>query len=119
MANATKSFFELGVWQKAHKLVMEVYALTSNFPQSEIFGLTSQIRRAAISIPANIAEGYKRYGKAEKIRFYNIAQSSLEEVKYYIFLSEELNYVENGKKVGSLAEEVSKMLESYSRQIKS
>lgn len=69
--------------EKAHKLVLETYALTNSFPKSEIYGLTSQLRRSVISIPANIAEGFKKKGKADKIRFLNIAQGSLEETRYY------------------------------------
>lgn len=118
MLSSTKSFFELEVWQKAHKLVLEVYTFSKDFPQSELFGLTNQLRRASVSIPANIAEGYKRIGKPDKIRFYNIAQSSLEEVRYYIFLSSELGYIQDITKLKNLAEEVSKMLDSYIKQIK-
>lgn len=68
----TKSFEELLVWQKAHSFVLRVYRLTSEFPKSEQFGLTSQFRRAAVSIPANIAEGYKKKGKPDKLRFFNM-----------------------------------------------
>ncbi len=69
-----KRFQDLIVWQKAHQLVLSVYRCSKDFPRSEIYGLTSQIRRAAISIPANIAEGFKKKGKADKCRFMNIAQ---------------------------------------------
>ncbi len=69
-----KRFQDLIVWQKAHQLVLSVYRFSKDFPRSEIYGLTSQIRRAAISIPANIAEGFKKKGKADKCRFMNIAQ---------------------------------------------
>jgi len=117
MNQPTKTFFELEVWQKAHKLVLEVYSITKDFPRSELFGLTSQIRRAAISVPGNIAEGYKRIGKPDKIRFYNIAQSSLEEVKYYVFLSKELDFINDNTKIKNMTEEVSKMLETYIKQI--
>jgi len=119
MNKPSRSFFELEVWQKAHKLVLEVYFITQDFPQSELFGLTSQIRRASTSIPANIAEGYKRMGKPDKIRFYNIAQGSLEEVKYFVFLSKELGYINDYTKLKNLTEEVSKMLDSYIKQIQS
>ena len=117
MNKPTKNFFELEVWQKAHNLVLEVYSISKDFPKSELFGLTSQIRRAAISIPANIAEGYKRIGKADKIRFYNISQASLEEVKYFLFLSKELGYINEYTKIKNMTEEVSKMLEMYIKQI--
>lgn len=73
---STKIFTEVQAWQLAHKFVLEVYKLTKKFPREEIFGLTSQFRRAAVSIAANIAEGYKKRGKKDKIRFYNISQGS-------------------------------------------
>ncbi|GJQ57924.1 MAG: hypothetical protein SCALA701_07250 [Candidatus Scalindua sp.] len=79
-----KSFQELVVWQKAHELVLSIYRFSKDFPKSEMYGLTSQIRRAAISVPANIAEGFKKRGKADKCRFMNIAQGSLEECRYYL-----------------------------------
>ena len=82
----SKSFQDLLVWQKAHKLVLLIYEYSDKFPQKEIYGLTSQFRRAAISIPANIAEGYKKKSKADKSRFMNIAQGSLEECRYYLIL---------------------------------
>ena len=88
----TRSFKDLIVWQKAHKFVLDVYNYTKAFPQDEIYGLTSQFRRAAVSIAANIAEGFKRTGKKEKLRFYNISQSSLEECRYYLILARDLNY---------------------------
>jgi four helix bundle protein len=88
-----KGFRKLLVWQKAHQMVMVVYKLTENFPKSELFGLSSQIRRAAVSVPANIAEGYAAGGKGQFSRFLNIAQGSLAEVEYYLILSTDLNYV--------------------------
>lgn len=114
---ATKTFQELQVWKKAHILVLDVYKLTNDFPSNELYGLTTQIRRASISVPANIVEGYKRNGKAEKVRFYNIAQASLEEVKYLLLLSFDLNY-SNNNELYNFADEVSKMLEAYIKGIK-
>jgi four helix bundle protein len=111
-----KTFEDLIVWQKAHSFVIETYKYTSNFPQDEKSGLTSQYRRAAVSIAANIAEGFKKRGKADKARFMNIAQGSLEECKYYLILSKDLNYGENQQLINIL-NEVSKMLESYSTTI--
>ena len=119
MKTSSKTFFELEVWQKAHQLVLEIYKITQDFPQSELFGITSQVRRASSSIPANIAEGYQRIGRADKIRFYNIAQASLEEVKYYLFLSRDLGYINNYTKLKNMTEEVSKMLDAYIRKIQS
>jgi four helix bundle protein len=107
-----KSFEELLVWQKAHRFVLDVYALTDKFPRHELFGLTSQLRRAAISIPANIAEGFKKQTKPEKARFLNIAQGSLEECRYYLLLSRDLKYGDPVKLFAQL-EEISKMLDAY------
>ena len=88
----SKKFEELIVWQKAHQIVLKVYKITSCFPKDELFGLTSQYRKAAVSIPANIAEGFGRSGIKDKIKFYNIAQGSLNECYYYNILSRDLRY---------------------------
>lgn len=82
-----KSFQDLIVWQKAHQFFLSTYHFSSNFPKTEIYGLTSQFRRAAISIPANIAEGFKKKTSPDKLRFMNIAQGSLEECRYYLILA--------------------------------
>lgn len=94
MGNA-KSFKDLIVWQKSHELVIEIYKITKLFPQEEKFGLVSQMRRAAVSVPANIAEGFIKRSIRDKSSFYNIAQGSLEELKYYLILSEYLGYAIN------------------------
>jgi len=111
-----KTFQDLIVWQKAHQLVLSVYRYSEGFPQREIYGLTSQLRRAAMSVPANIAEGFKKKGKADKVRFMNIAQGSLEECRYYLILSKDLGYGESSELTFTL-EEVSKLLESYASSI--
>jgi four helix bundle protein len=111
-----RSFEQLIVWQKAHCFVLSVYRFTDNFPQKEIYGLTSQFRRAAVSIPANIAEGFKKRGRADKVRFLNIAQGSLEECRYYLILAKDLNYGDTVHLHPQL-EEVSKLLEAYSSKI--
>ena len=80
-------------WQKAHEFVLLVYKISKHFPEDERFGLTSQLRRAAVSIEANIAEGYRKIGKADKLRFLNIAQGSLEECRDYRILAKDLNYI--------------------------
>jgi len=113
----SSSFKDLLVWRKAHQFVLEVYMLTKNFPKDELYGLTSQFRRAAVTIPANIAEGYTRKGEKDKLRFYNIAQGSLEECRYYIILSDDLGYLQNSE-MNNLLEEISKMLVSYMNKIK-
>ena len=115
--NKSKSFTNLIVWQKAHQFVLEVYKVTKNFPKDETYGLTSQFRRASVSIPANIAEGFRKRGKNDKVRFLNISEGSLEECKYYLILSRDLNYTDNNKELINLAEEVSKLLGAYSKAI--
>ncbi len=111
-----KTFQDLIVWQKAHKLVLEIYKSTKNFPDDERFGLTSQVRRSAVSIPANIAEAFKKWHKNDKIRFLSIAQCSLEETRYYLILAKDLNYIEPDE-LFILLEDVSKLLHSYSSKI--
>jgi len=111
-----KSFEDLLVWQKAHSFVLMVYRLTGAFPKHEIFGLTSQFRRAAVSIPANIAEGFRRRGSSDKARFFNIAQASLEECRYYLILVRDLEYADT-QEASSLTQEVSKLLEAYVKSI--
>ena len=111
-----KSFEDLIVWQQAHQFVLGVYRCTEKFPAKEVYGLTSQLRRAAVSIPANIAEGFKKRGKADKGRYLNIAQGSLEECRYYLILCTELRYADCSDLQSKLAT-VSKLLEAYSRSI--
>ncbi len=117
--NVSRSFKDLFVWQKAHEFVLDVYKTTLVFPKEELYGLTSQFRRAAVSCPANISEGYTKKGKADKLRFLNISQASLEECRYYLILSKDLNYisVENFNFMEGKAEEVSKLLNSYMKKI--
>ena len=113
---AARTFRDLVAWQKAHEFVLGVYALTADFPRQETYGLTSQMRRAAISIPANIAEGFRRRGKADKARFLNIAQASLEESHYYLVLARDLHYGDTAK-LESALDEVSRLLGTYARAI--
>jgi four helix bundle protein len=87
-----RSFADLEVWRKAHAFVLAVYRFTAAFPAEERYGLTSQFRRAAVSIPANVAEGFRRHGAADKARFFNTAEGSLEECRYFCILSEDLGY---------------------------
>jgi four helix bundle protein len=113
----TKIFTDLIVWQKAYALVSEVYRMTASFPKSEIYGLTSQFRRAAVSIPANIAEGYKKRGHKDKLNYLNIAQGSLEEYRYYLILARDLEYG-SSEILNNLIIEVSKLLTKYSDVIR-
>jgi four helix bundle protein len=112
-----RTFQDLVVWRKAHQFVLAVYKLTAVFPKSETYGLCSQMRRAAVSIPANIAEGSRRTGRADKIRFMNTAESSLEESRYYLILSRDLEYGDTGAPM-ALLEEVSRLLSAYSKAIR-
>ena len=92
MRTPAKKFEDLVVWQKAHQFVLATYRLSRTFPRSETYGLSSQFRRAAVSVAANIAEGFRKRGKADKLRFYNIAQGSIEESRYYLILVKDLEY---------------------------
>ena len=114
----SKSFRDLIVWRKAHEFVLETYKVTKDFPKEEIYGLTSQLRRAAISVAANISEGYKKYGLRDKIRFFNTAEGSLEECKYYLILAQDLSYIETADKLNSQSEEISKLLFAYIKTIR-
>ncbi len=110
------TFKDLQIWRKSHAVVLKVYALTATFPKSELFGLTSQMRRAAVSVPANIAEGFKRRGRMDKARFLGIAAGSLEELRYYGLLAADLNLTQ-GDALAVDLDEVSRMLSSYERTI--
>ena len=111
-----KSFQDLLVWQKAHQFVLNVYKFTKILPKDEQYGLISQFRRSAISIPANIAEGFKKRGKTDKARFMNIAQGSLEESRYYLILIRDLKYGSIDEHLANL-NEISKLLENYRNKI--
>src|SRR4051794_8999664 len=113
----SRSFQDVEVWQRAHQWVLAVYRLTDGFPKQEMFGLTSQLRRAAISVPANFVEGFKKTGKADKLRFYNISQGSLEECRYYLILAKDLGYGDTQVLTADL-EIISRMLEAYMRAIR-
>lgn len=112
-----KNFMDLVVWQKAHEFVLSMYRLTTDFPREEIYGLTSQLWRAVISVAANIAEGFKKTGAADKIRFLNILQGSLEECRYYLILAEDLAYASVDVRASHI-DEVAKLLTAYSNAIK-
>jgi four helix bundle protein len=112
-----KRFSDLIVWQKAHQFVLCAYQLSANFPKTETYGLTSQLRRSAVSIPANIAEGFRKRTRLDKLRFLNIAQASLEECRYYLMLVKDLGYGST-EKLDSQLTEVSKLLYGYSEAIR-
>ena len=115
----TNDFHGIVAWQKAHDFVLMVYKETKSFPDFEKFGLSSQFQRAAVSIPANIAEGYKKLSRSDKLRFYNIAQGSLEECRYYVLLSRDLGYIneEHYSLLLDIVEETSKLLNGYCKGI--
>lgn len=105
-------FEHLVVWQKAHSLVLDIYKVTARLPDHEKYGLRSQMCRSAVSVPANIAEGFKRFGFNDKTRFYNIAQSSLEELRYYCILCRDLGYEIDESLLQQKTAEVGRMLTS-------
>jgi four helix bundle protein len=109
-------FQDLVFWQKAHQFVLSSYHLSNSFPSNETYGLTSQFRRAAISVPANIAEDFKKKTKPDKARYMNIAQASLEECRYYLILAKDLGYGHTSLSMSQL-EEVSKLLEAYTSSV--
>jgi four helix bundle protein len=117
MEKPARCFQDLIVWQKSHQLVLDTYRYTKGFPKEELYGVTSQLRRSVVSIPANISEGFKKRGKGDKLRFLNIAQGSLEESRYFIILANDLKYGDTSE-LQTQMEEVSKLLEAYSKSIR-
>jgi len=113
------TYKDLKVWQKADKLVIEIYKITKSFPKEEIYGLTSQLRRAALSIPTNIVEGYTRKGDKELSRFISIAIGSMAETEYLLDLSKRLGYMKENefKNVEVLRDEVGKLLWTFYKKI--
>ncbi|HWR53783.1 MAG TPA: four helix bundle protein [Bryobacteraceae bacterium] len=112
----TTKFEDVVVWRKAHAMVLAVYHMTARFPSEERFGLTSQFRRAAISVAANIAEGYRKRGRADKIRMLNVAEGSLAECQCYLLLSRDLGYADPTCLLEQ-ADEVERLLVGYSHAI--
>ncbi len=117
MKTKIERFEDLEVWKKAHKLAIETYNMTKQFPNEEKFGIVSQMRRSAVSVSANIAEGFKRRTPKDKSNFYNMSQSSLEELKYYFILSKDLGYLQSEKDLQNLIESIGKMLYGLIRSI--
>lgn len=113
---AATRFEDLIVWQKAHEFVLSVYKYSEGFPRQEEFALKSQLRKAAISIPANIAEGFRRRGRADKARFINMSEASSDECCYYLILSRDLGYGNPAELLAKL-EEVSKILRAYASSL--
>jgi len=111
-----RTFRDLVVWRKAHEFVLGTYRLTALFPKQETYGLCSQLRRSAVSIAANVAEGFRKRGRADKLRFMNTAEGSAEECRYYLILAQDLGYGET-EDLMAVLEEVSRLLNAYSKAI--
>jgi four helix bundle protein len=111
-----RSFEDLVMWQKAHAFVLRVYKLSRAFPREQTYGLTAQLRRAAVSVPANIAEGFKRRKNPDKARLMNVAEGSLEEARYYLRLAKDLGYPSD-KALDQDATEVGRILGAYVRSL--
>jgi four helix bundle protein len=110
MAPKIENFEDLVVWKRAHAFVLEIYRITRDYPNDEKFSLVSQMRRAAVSIAANIAEGFKKRTPRDKSHFYNISQGSLEELRYYLILSADLGYLKTSEDLKVFTEEIGRML---------
>ena len=123
MDEKIKNFYDLNAWRKAHLLVLEVYKITEHFPKEELYGIVSQLCRAACSITANIAEGFARYHFKDKIRFYYQARGSAAEVQNFLILAKDLNFItiDSCRKLGLMSNEVAKLIngliKSTERQI--
>ena len=113
---AARSFRDLLVWRKAHEFVLAVYGFTAGFPKQETYGLALQMRRAAVSVPANTAEGFRRRGRADKARYMNLSEGSLEECRYYLILAQDLGYGDPTH-LSAVAEEGSRLLNAYAAAI--
>jgi four helix bundle protein len=113
-----RSFEDLVIWQKGHEIALRLYRVTTTFPRNELYGLTSQMRRAAVSVPGNIAEGFKRRQRPDKARVMNIAQASLEELRYYFILARDLDYLAKGEQWKDV-EVLARMLAAYTNSLRS
>jgi len=116
-----ENFRKLKVWQKAHSLVLLVYKITATIPEEERYGLISQMRRAAVSIAANLAEGSKKQSVRLRLHFHSIAEGSLEELKYYLLLCNDLGYLRDSisiEEFWNLSREVGGMLHGLSESLK-
>ncbi len=119
MRENIKNFYELDAWKKAHQFVLDIYKITKNFPEEELFGVTNQLKRAASSITANIAEGFSRYHYNDKVRFYINARGSISEIQSFLFLSKDLSFFgeKTFKTLFDLSEEVGKLINGLIRSI--
>ena len=115
-----RSYRELMVWQKSYALALAVYQATRAFPRSELFGLTSQFRRAAVSVPANIAEGYCRRSRPDYLRFLSISQGSIGEIDTLLSLARDLSYLDaaTGQQLAGVVDEIGKMLTRLTQNLR-
>lgn len=114
-----RNFYDLEAWRVAHRLVLYIYQTTRNFPRDELFGITSQIRRATSSVTANIAEGFARYHFNDKIRFYHQARGSVGEVQNFLLLAKDLDYIphDDFQKIGALTKQAMRLINGLIRSI--
>jgi len=119
MDNNARGFRQLGVWQKAYEMTLEIYRLTKKFPKSELYGLISQILRAAVSVPANIAEGYERNHKKEYLQFLFIARGSLGEIETLLLLAKDLDYMtdDDHRAIDAKRSETARMLQGLIKSL--
>jgi four helix bundle protein len=115
-----KDFRQLKVWEKSHQLALAIYKITKEFPKEELYGLTSQIRRASMSIPTNIAEGCGRHTDADFARFLQMAMGSASETEYQLILAHDLDFLSNDsyEQLRNEAEEVKRMLASLLKTLR-
>ena len=118
MTERLTDFRQLNVWQKAHKLVLDIYEITKKFPKEEKTELVSRMRKAAMNIPVKIAEGFMRRSPREKSTAYKACQEAVEELKYYLILSADLEYIKDGEEMLLATEEVGRMLTGLVRSVK-
>ncbi len=114
---ARQRYESLEMWQVAHQWVLEVYRIAGRFPSHETFGLASQLRRSAASVPTNMVEGYRREGDADKLRFLNIAHASLDEADYQLLLAHDLGYGDT-RHLRDTVLSIARMLSAYARPIR-
>lgn len=112
-----RDFTNIIAWQKSHELTLRVYRMTESFPKQELFGLVSQMRRCAVSVPSNIVEGFRRKTRADCLHFYTIALGSLEELKYQLLLAKDLRYITNTEydAASEAAAEVGKLINAWKK----
>lgn len=119
--NQINSYKDLFIWQKGIKIVTLVYQLVKSFPKEELFALTNQLKRASVSVPSNIAEGYGRNSEKSFHHFLNISRGSLFEIETQLFIAKEVGYISNEilyNEIINLIEEESKMINSFSKTLK-